>query len=315
MDHFMGLRNPTLVRRVLDWRPHAVHVTGWAWCSHIWAIRQLTQARIPILFRGDSHLLDNCRPGLQLLLKKILLSQAFAWPRAFLVVGTANRAYYEAFGVEAARLHYCPHSVDVARFAEPAERYEREAASWRTELGFSEEDFIVLFAGKFEPKKRPLELMRVVLGTTVPSLKLVMLGAGPLEADVAALAGSAPERIRLLPFQNQSRMPVAYRLGDVFVLPSAHHETWGLAVNEALASGRPVVVSDRVGCALDVVDAACGEIFASSNLPQLGRILSELAADRQRVVGMRRGATTRAWQFDIAETESRLIDCVRIWAP
>ena len=41
----------------------------------------------------------------------------------------------------------------------------------------------------------------------------------------------------------------------------AYGETWGLAVNEALACGRPVLVSDRVGCAEDVVDESCGRVF------------------------------------------------------
>jgi glycosyltransferase involved in cell wall biosynthesis len=65
-----------------------------------------------------------------------------------------------------------------------------------------------------------------------------------------------------LEFQNQSVMPVVYRLGDALVLPSGYGETWGLAVNEAQACGRPSLVSDCVGCARDIIrEGENGMIF------------------------------------------------------
>jgi len=62
-------------------------------------------------------------------------------------------------------------------------------------------------------------------------------------------------------------MPVTYRLGDVFVLPSAGpNETWGLSINEAMASGKPVLVSNRCGGAVDlVVEGENGYVFQSGN--------------------------------------------------
>ncbi len=58
-------------------------------------------------------------------------------------------------------------------------------------------------------------------------------------------------------------MPILYRLGNVFCLPSkGPGETWGLAVNEAMASSRPVIVSNKVGCAADLVsEGANGYLF------------------------------------------------------
>jgi glycosyltransferase involved in cell wall biosynthesis len=60
--------------------------------------------------------------------------------------------------------------------------------------------------------------------------------------------------ITFLPFQNQSIMPIVYRLGDIVVLPSkGPDETWGLAINEAMACGRPVIASDKCGAAADMI--------------------------------------------------------------
>ncbi len=307
---FMGLRNPSLLSRLLAWRPDAVHLTGWAWHSHMLAMRALTARRIPVLFRGDSHLLDERRRGLRWHAKEIVLRCVFRWPSRFLYVGRANREYYEAFGVEPSRLHHCAHSIEVERFAAKAEAYEREAAQWRRELGIPPGQIVVLFAGKFERKKQPVELMRAVAALDDPRIMLIMAGAGELEGEVARIAGANPSRFRVLPFQNQSRMPVVYRLGDLFVLPSAFGETWGLAVNEAMASGRPVIVSDRVGCAADLVDPSVGRVFPARDFEAFVRELQALAYEPARLAEMGKAARARSPSFDIERTEDELMACL-----
>lgn len=66
-------------------------------------------------------------------------------------------------------------------------------------------------------------------------------------------------------------MPVVYRLGDVFVLPSkGPGETWGLAINEAMACGRAVIASDKCGCSCDLIlKDKNGYVFQNSNLQSL----------------------------------------------
>jgi glycosyltransferase involved in cell wall biosynthesis len=309
--HFFGLKNPSLFEQVMAWRPDVVHITGWAWFSHLLAMYGFHRKGVPTLFRGDSHLLDRRLHGPRWWIKRALLQRVFSWPNDFLVVGAANRAYYEAFGVNPERLWLCPHSIDVGRFAEPSEVYEKEAARWRQELGIAQDRCVLLFAGKFERRKRATELMQAVRALPDPGTVLVMVGGGDLEAEVNALAASMPERFRVLPFQNQARMPVVYRLGDLFVLPSAFGETWGMAVNEALACGRPVLVSDRVGCAEDVVDASCGRVFSWADQSIAVQVLREMMDDRNKLLEMGRSATKRAWSFDIGRTEAALVACIQ----
>ncbi len=308
--HFTGLRNPALLARVLQWRPDVVHVTGWAWQSHLLLLRSLHRRGIATLFRGDSHLLDETQAGPRWWLKKRVLGRVFRWPSAFLVTGAANRAYYKAFHVADGKLIACPHSIDVHRFAEPAQIHETEAQRWRSELGIAPEACVVLFAGKFEPRKRPLELMKAVQALKTGKTVLVMVGSGALDARVKAMAAAQPALFRVLPFQNQSRMPAVYRLGDLFVLPSAFGETWGIAVNEALACARPVLVSDRVGCAADVVTEACGRVFSSADPGALRAALQDLTADRDALSAMREAAARRAALFDFAATERTLLGAI-----
>jgi glycosyltransferase involved in cell wall biosynthesis len=85
--------------------------------------------------------------------------------------------------------------------------------------------------------------------------------------------------VHFLPFLNQKKLPTIYADSDLLVLPSKS-ETWGLVVNEAMASGLPVIVSDKVGCAADLVlNGKNGFIFESGNLHSLVNCLSLVIKD------------------------------------
>jgi glycosyltransferase involved in cell wall biosynthesis len=305
--HFFGLQNPTLVERVSKWQPDVVKITGWAWHSHLLAMRAFNKMGKPVLFRGDSHLLHKPRRGAHWQLKRAVLTRVYSWPAKFLFVGEANRAYYEAFGVGPERLAHCTHSIDVPRFSHLGDQYENEAMMLRKQLGISEDKCVILFAGKFEAKKRPLALMRCVQELSDPNVMVVLVGSGELDNEVKAIAAADPARFRVLPFQNQTRMPIIYRLGDIYVLPSTPYETWGLGINEAMACGRPVIVSDQAGCSMDVVDDSCGRVFSAADQLGLRNVLLEMTKDRNLLRQMGKAAAKRAWLFDIARTEDQLM--------
>lgn len=306
--HFFGLRNPELFDRVMGWRPDAVHITGYAYASHLRGIGQFSRRGVPILFRGDSHLLDEDKTSLRWQIKRLVLRRIYQDITAFLYVGKNNREYYRALSVPERKLFYCPHSIEVGRFAEPNDQFEREAIEWRKELGIGESAKVLLYAGKFEPKKQPVELMKAVAGINMERLVLVMVGGGRLENEVSDMARRSPDVFRVLPFQNQTRMPVVYRLGDIIALPSAYDETWGLAANEALASGRRVLLSDKVGCAPDVVESnADGSVFAANDWRGFQDRLCDLFRESSEGAVLR----LQAKRFDIEVTEEQLCRALR----
>jgi glycosyltransferase involved in cell wall biosynthesis len=177
---------------------------------------------------------------------------------------------------------WAPHSIENTRFTNGSEAYETEAKRWRRQIGIADDDCVVLFAGKLEPKKAPDLLVRAFMARLAnkPNVHLVFAGSGILESKLRVSIGETPN-VHFLGFQNQSRMPVVYRLGDVFVLPSrGPGETWGLAVNEAMACCRAVVVSDRAGCATDLVRTGeTGFAFPSERDGVLAGIIDTLVSD------------------------------------
>ncbi len=305
-SHFFGIRTPDLVARVQNWKPDAVHITGYAYASHLNAVRSFHRDGIPVLFRGDSHLLDQ-RPGPRWWLKKALLHQIYRWVTACLYVGQNNYQYYAKIGVPKEKLLYCPHCIEVDRFAEPNQNFEDQAAQWRRDLKIPDFVKVVVYAGKFEERKQPVQLMRTIRLMARDDLVLAIVGNGPLEQHVMEIAQDRPEMFRVLPFQNQTTMPVVYRLADVFVLPSAFGETWGLALNESLACGRRVLASDRVGGAVDLVTSQReGAIFKSGDWNEFSVRLLELLGTN----GNREEIQRSARRFDVSETERTLCDAL-----
>lgn len=284
--HFRGLDNPSLTSRLAACRSEAILLFGYNWLSHQRVIWWARRRGIPLIFRGDSHLLGRADlPFLNRMLLRFLFRQ-FA---AFTHVGAANRDYFLALGVPDQRLFFAPHSVNSTHF-NPEDAATRAAAeSLRTELGLSGKR-VVLFAGKFSEAKQPVPLLRAFIQVARPTDALVFVGDGSEKAKLTELAGAHPSAcVRFLSFANQSEMPVRYLLADLFALPSrGSYETWGLAVNEAMHLGVPCLVSDLVGCQRDLVQPGeTGWVFPAADPAALASVLESAlrtpAAELQRL--------------------------------
>jgi glycosyltransferase involved in cell wall biosynthesis len=249
-ESFNGLITPTLAREIESWGADVVLVYTWNSRAHLTAMRHF-KGRRPVLFRGDSTLID-ARPWWRGVARRVVLTWVYSHIDCAIAVGSNNHDYFRWCGVPAERIAYAPHSVDTLRFGGDSELHEARARAFRSELGIDPAALVILFAGKLQRKKNPFLLLEAFASLN-SGAHLVFVGNGELEGELERRA-SAQTNVHLLPFQNQSVMPAVYRLGDVFVLPSqGPEETWGLAVNEAMASGRPVIASSKVGGARDLI--------------------------------------------------------------
>ncbi len=305
--HFGGLDNPALPARLAAWNPGAVLLFGYNWRSHQRALWWARRHGVPLLFRGDSHLLG--RTGLPFLRRQLLrfLYRQFA---AITYVGAANRDYFRALGVPATKLFFAPHSVNAAHF-DPADPATLEAASrLRSELGLAGKR-VVLFAGKFSAAKQPVELLAAFQQVATPDDALVFVGDGDERSRLQTLAAAHPAApVRFLPFANQSEMPARYRLADIFALPSrGHYETWGLAVNEAMHLGVPCLVSDLVGCQRDLVaPGETGWVFPAADPAALAATLrNALRTPPDEMARLRRNALAVVARYTYQQTSDGLL--------
>lgn len=259
--HFKGIINPSLNQEIEAWKPDVVWVWGWAFDSHLKVMRHF-RGKVPVWFRGDSTLLNEPNGfSLKKIARRIFLTWVYRHVDKAFYVGTHNKAYYKKHGLKEFQLVYAPHAVDNNRFSDESGEKSKYALEWRKKLGFKKTDFVILFAGKFEPKKNARFLIEIASNLDSPNLKFLFVGNGILE-DKLKSETKNDSRFVFLDFQNQSKMPFLYRVADLFVLPSVGpRETWGLAMNEALASGIKVVASKFCGGAVDVINANNGLVF------------------------------------------------------
>jgi glycosyltransferase involved in cell wall biosynthesis len=192
------------------------------------------------------------------------------------------------YGARAERVFLVPHVINEEFFASESERLNAERSRIREEWGLSEEAVVFLFAGKFIDVKRPMDFVRAVeeAAGLDPSVMGLMVGDGPLRGACEAYSRQHHVPVKFTGFLNQSQIARAYVACDALVLASAS-ETWGLVVNEAMACGRPCIVSDMVGCGPDmIVGGETGDIFAVGDVGALAGLLALYAKDSARLEAM-----------------------------
>lgn len=280
---FWGLQNPSLLERVSLYNPDAVLLMSYNYASIYDFLWRWNRSKAPLLFRGDSHRL---LPGASAKewLRRTLISLIYQCFSACLYVGKANYDYFCQHGVSPQRLFFSPHAVDNDRFFTQAVKATYQATVWKQELGIPENHSVILFAGKFEGKKRPLDLLQAFLQANLPQVSLLFVGAGVLQSELRLQAANYPH-IYFVPFQNQTLMPRTYAVADVVVLPSyGFWETWGLVINEAMCMSRAVIASTHVGCAQDLIHPyRNGLIFPAGDVSALAVSLQEAFSDRERL--------------------------------
>jgi glycosyltransferase involved in cell wall biosynthesis len=142
---------------------------------------------------------------------------------------------------------------------------------------------VILFCGKFVEQKCPFDLLKAfVLLSEHCNASLVFVGDGPLRnAMEAFVAERQLEHVYFFGFRNQTELPACYALADVFVLPSSF-EPWGLVLNEAMCFGLPVIASDQVGAAADLVrNGRNGFVYPVGNVEALAHQLQHVLADER----------------------------------
>lgn len=306
-DHDLGVSGFSQTRLAVPLRKMcqergatALWVQGWQVAAYWQAVWQARGAGISVWLRGESNDLAPQPPVWKKLGKRFLLGEFFRRVSQFLYIGRANRRLYENFGVPETNLHPAPYCVDNARFVEQSNTLRAQRVSIRRSWNIPDDAFCVLFAGKFIPKKRPLDLIAAARRSDLGgrAIHLLFAGSGELgpdlrrachvvfDADPLAAgrgrgdspAADAP-RASFVGFLNQTEISKAYVAADCLVLPSDHGETWGLVVNEAMASGLPCIVSDACGCSEDLV-APLNERFRFplGDVEALSAALREMAA-------------------------------------
>ena len=253
----LGAVNPTLGRHLTRFRPTALVVYGHSYQSQYQAMHWAARRQVPYFLRCDRNpdslvFRRDGGPVKMARLKERVIRYFTTRAAGVLTIGTANDGYWEHFGVRPERRFLAPFAVDNEWFRTVADHQRPLRKEIRHGLGLPS-GRLLLFAGRLAREKNLAALVQALRTCGQPQLSLLILGSGPQETQLrrdAQNLGSANVFFR--GFQSQEEVAKIYAAVDGLILPSLS-EGWGLVVNEAMASGLPVLVSERCGCAADLV--------------------------------------------------------------
>lgn len=259
------------------WTHGYAHLTTWL------AVALARMRGMRLLLRTEQTLLER-RSLHRRLLKEFVLPMLFRNASA-LYIGEQNRRYFLRYGMPEERLFPARYCVDNEWLRRRAVELAPQRAEVRAAFGITGDAPVVAFVGKLLEKKQPLFLLEAFRRVRVAHpCWLLLVGDGPLREQVdATIAGAEIPNVVRTGFVGQDDLPKAYVAADVFTLPSSHDETWGLVVGEAMNFSLPIVTTDKVGCAADLVRPGWnGSIVRHDDVASYAVELKALVADEER---------------------------------
>ena len=256
-NHFFDVFNPGVIKAI--WKSDAPYiiVNGWSYSSTVIAIFFGRLFGKKVWLRAENPLNQELlKSKTKIFIKKIVLKHIlfkFFISRC-LYIGTQSKDFFKFYGVPEYKLLYTPYSVDNDFFHSSYEALKNKLPGVCSELGLPTDKKIILFSGKYIPKKRPMDLLKAFELLGNQHYALVMVGDGELRKELEEfIARNNIRQVYLTGFINQSAIAKYYAVAAVFVMCSGFGETWGLSVNEAMNFEKPVIVSKTCGCCSDLV--------------------------------------------------------------
>lgn len=289
-------------RALSSFAPDAVAVPGWATPLAISAVAWAKAHKVSAILMSASQEIDFPRTPLREWIKRRYVGSC----DGAIVGGHPHHEYLLKLGMNASRIRLGYDVVDNDYFRAGAAQARANAAAIRAKHGLPERYFLA--SARFVELKNLPRLIQAFAGflatleqgrRTTDPWHLVVIGDGGLRPQLEGLVASLglSKRVLMPGFLQYPDLPACYGLAEAFVLASTR-EAWGLVVNEAMASGLPVLVSNRCGCSVDLVRPGLnGYTFDPHDAGALTELMLRIADDpvRRRAMGEASSNLIDAW--------------------
>lgn len=279
---------------------------GYASVNALHAMLAAKALGIPVLVRGDMWLGNRHRSSLKLALKKLFFLVLRNLVDGVLSAGTLNTAYWQHYLGDDFPLFLMPYAVDNEYFQKRAIEARTRRTDLLRELKLDADRPVILFASKLRRQKNCHDLLDAYKNLVSdwangPLPYLLIVGDGEERAALEEQARvNGLDGVHFCGFRNQSELPAFFDLSSVFVLP-ARHEAWGLVVNEVMNAGKPVIISNDLGCQPDLVtNGVEGYVFPVGDVDALTEALRKILATPETAeeAGRRALEKINTWSFE-----------------
>jgi 1,2-diacylglycerol 3-alpha-glucosyltransferase len=255
--------------------PQIIICGGYSYAASWQALRWARRHRVEFVLWSESNRFDsrNERPWVEWL-KSYFLKRC----DQFVVPGKASFEYLRLLGAPPASILTAPNAVNNGWFATQAENARLHADEFRRKIKLPSR--FILFVGRLVPGKGIFDLLAAYAKLESHlrrEVGLVFAGDGASRMELTKQAASiTPGAVFLPGFAQREDLAGLYALAEFLVLPT-HSEPWGLVVNEAMACGLPIIVSDVAGCSADLVENGWnGYVVPCGDAEKLGAAIDSL---------------------------------------
>ena len=267
----------------------------------------------PTGLRSDNVLPRHGGRGRRWWAKRLFYPLLFKLYRTAHPVGDLAADYLTSFGFRKESVFRFPYGVDHAWFAQESSAARADLPSLRASWGLAATGPVICGVMKFSEREDPLTLMHAFRSARqrIPGLNLLLVGDGPLRTQVQEAAGDQLGKSIALPgYQPYAKLPQVYAASDLFVHTASG--AWEVSVNEALACGLPVITSDAVGAAHElVVPHNFGYTFRRADAPALAARIVDVLGDAALLARVRQEGFRSLTEWDYPATAKRLVGAVR----
>jgi glycosyltransferase involved in cell wall biosynthesis len=252
-----------------------------SWMNPTWwlAVSACLRYGLPYFYLTDSNVqTEPTKPKVISWAKTLVLGKfLFKNASGFLYAGETNKQMYQYYGVPDNKLVPFAFSWGYRRFREIAAEFKAQKSKFRAELGIPENDFVILYVGRLSHEKSPELLLEAYRNIDRTGKSLLYVGDGALRAPMESYVEEhGVDSVHFLGFQDRLQIPKYYAVSDALILPSRREATGGV-VNEAMAFGLPVIISDQVGFGVDfVIPGSNGFIFPVGDSEALGKYILQM---------------------------------------
>lgn len=241
LDRSIGI-NPSVITYLRHHDPDVLVVGGYSDMTSWVALSYAKLTGVPlVLWTGSWEQSARLSNPVTDTLKRLFIRQASTW----VTYGSRAEDMVVTYGADRDRVYQATNTVDTEWFREQSQH-----TGTPPESGGPLE---LLYCGQLIPRKNLTVVFDAIDAMSPEEVRFTIVGDGPARSELADCAKTVTPEVRFEGYIDRDELPRYYASADALVLPSKR-EVWGLVVNEALACGTAAIVSERCGCASDLID-------------------------------------------------------------